>query len=88
MSAYHYSEETVPAAYDAGVDLGFVPRGVLLALHAGGPVDYSFDGGTTVAGTLGPAGTRPVEVKHGGGGSRIWFDSAAGGETVSVWAWQ
>jgi hypothetical protein len=85
--ARHYSEETVPAAYDAGVDLGFVPRGYLFHLHAGGPVDYSFDGGTTVAGRLGPAATRPVAVQAGGSGSRVWFDSAAGGETVSVWAW-
>jgi hypothetical protein len=85
--AHFYSEETVPAAYDAGFDVGFVPRGYLLHLQAGGPVDYSFDGGTTVHGTLGPSGTRPMSVQAGGSGSRIWLDSAAGGETVSVWAW-
>jgi hypothetical protein len=85
--AQFYDEITVAATYvlDGGHDFGFVPAGHRLALQAGGPVYYSFDGATD-HGTLGPVGTRPMEVQSGGGKSRIWL-RGAGAPDCSVWAW-
>lgn len=84
----YFDEITVVGSFAAhgGEDVGFVPHGYKIVLQAGGPVDYSFNG-TDIHGTLGPSGTRPMEVQiDGGAKSRIWL-KGTGSETVSVWAW-
>lgn len=87
--AQFFDEITVVGSYaaDGGHDFGFVPLGYKLVLQSGGPIEYSFDGATD-HGSLGPSGTRPMEVQIEGGGakSRIWL-KGAGSETVSVWGW-
>ena len=89
--ANYYEEITVKTTYalDGGHDFGFLAKGVRFELTSGaGPVTLSFDG-TNDHGILGPSGTRAMSVQLAPGrfGSRAYLASAAGGETVGVWAW-
>lgn len=80
-----YSAVTVPATWGAGDDVGFVANRWKMVLQSGGPVEFSFDAGETLAGVLGPSGTLPMDVELETCASRVWFKGASA-PTVSVWA--
>jgi len=93
MSTYS-NRVTVPAAWGNGWDCGFVPRGwrVRLTTAGDGPIEVSFDGKETtptISARVGPStATLPdAGTVETSGRSRIFLQSAAGGETVDIEAW-
>jgi hypothetical protein len=84
--ARFYEEVTVVATFaaDGGRDIGFVARQYKFVLQSGGPVDISFDG-STVHGTLGPSGTRAMELITTTTHSRVWVQGA-GSEVIGIGA--
>ena len=88
--AFH-TTYTVTTSYGTGIDVGFVATKWRFNIASGtGPVDISYDGITTpsptVHGILGPAATRAKELEDNMSSSIVYLKSAAGGETVDIWA--